>query len=141
MQSCPTCRLLLESVDWHGMEALACRSCGGAWLRSADLPVALVDRRADLSELNALYPGAGTTASYAGLSAPCPDCYIELVSQPLTLAPSEQAPTCPTCGGIWLDPETRSRLAEVHVPPEVPADIRRLLPVVRAEPAPDSEER
>ena len=123
MQSCPTCRLLLESVDWHGIQALACRSCAGVWLRAADLPVALGERRADLDELNAPYPGTGIAASFVGLSAPCPDCQTELVTQPLTFAPSEQAPTCPSCGGIWLEPETRSRLAEMHVAPSNPEAI------------------
>jgi len=117
MQSCPTCRLHLESVDWHGIKALACRSCGGVWLRAADIPVALAERRSDLAELNALYPGGGTTDSFAGLNAPCPDCFTALVIQPLTLVQSELARTCPSCGGIWLDPDTRSRLAEAHVPP------------------------
>ena len=116
MPSCPLCRLLLESTDWHGATVFACRSCGGTWFDADNIPFALGVRRADLDELNTLYPGLGAAAAFSGLGAPCPRCGTELVLQRLTQAGEEAGRVCPQCGGIWLEPDLRARLASLASP-------------------------
>ena len=120
MQSCPTCRLFLESAEWRGIPLLVCRSCGGVLIRSYEAESALVENRNNLTELNTLYPGIGVSAAFQGLSWPCPACSSELAQQPIPLAPDFSARICPSCRGIWLDSESRSGLAATNGKPAKP---------------------
>ncbi len=120
MKLCPVCRLFLEERDWQGHTVLACTSCGGSWMRSADFNEVLAHDGSRLSELASLIHGAASSAVLEGLSQLCPDC------QTVALVPFEDAPEavritrCPKCGGAWLTARAEPTESKPLAPPAPP---------------------
>ena len=116
MKFCPQCHLLLSAADCDGISILVCGSCGGCWFTGNSLDEAIKLHPAALANLDNQYSGVSRFENYAGLTAYCPECRIE----PLTdwQAPGVPDPLldCSKCGGVWIRAGLRAALAEARQP-------------------------
>ena len=120
---CPVCGTPLRALPLGTTVALACTTCGGAWLRGHHLDTELDARVPDATWLEGFLAAAPPESGHAGdTPRACPDCAgalhplrwqgpagAEPVAQPVVVE------RCPSACGIWVDAGEIDRLVEARL--------------------------
>src|SRR4051812_20404710 len=110
---CPDCAGALAAAHLGPVALGLCFGCAAVWFARDELPRAVqagpqvLRRLCERVRASAEAPPSQFTGALS-----CPDCRAPLSAVRFASLPGVRLPSCPRCGGFWVDCDTLARIAE-----------------------------